>query len=90
VSHHLDKLSEGSVKGRTNFDALVEIDRGNGAFGNAFGGEFEFLPFVSATGVTSNIRLHHSPCKDPCKHQKHQICLDQIARASTFPSLAST
>jgi hypothetical protein len=44
VSHHLDKLSEGSVKGRTNFDALVEVDRGNGTLRNAFGGEFEFLP----------------------------------------------
>jgi hypothetical protein len=59
VSHRLDKLSEGSVKGRTNFDALVEVDRGNGALRNAFGGEFEFLPFKSATGITLNIGLHY-------------------------------
>jgi hypothetical protein len=57
VSHHLDKLSEGSIKGRTNFDALVEIDRGNGAFGNAFGGEFEFLPFMSATGINIEYQI---------------------------------
>jgi hypothetical protein len=59
VSHHLDKLSEGSVKRRTNFGALVEIDGGNGALGNAFRGEFKFLPFKVSDGViTLNIRLH--------------------------------
>ena len=40
---HLDQLLEGAVDGRADLGALVEVDGGDGALADAFGGEFEFL-----------------------------------------------
>ena len=39
----LDQLLEGAVDGRADLNALVEVDGGDGALADAFGGEFEFL-----------------------------------------------
>ena len=39
----LDDLLEGTVDGRSDVVALVEIDGGNGALADTFGGEFELL-----------------------------------------------
>lgn len=40
----LDELLEGTVeRGAEGLDLLVEVDGGDGALGDALGGEFEFL-----------------------------------------------
>jgi len=39
----LDELLESAVDGGAYFGALVEVDGGNSALGDALGGEFEFL-----------------------------------------------
>ena len=44
----LDELLESTVDRRSRLDPLVEINSGQGTFGNPFGGELEFLPRMSA------------------------------------------
>lgn len=40
---YLDELFEGTIDGRADLGALVEVDGGNGALTDALGGKLKFL-----------------------------------------------